>query len=162
MRTQYNSSGSCPADNPEEKVEHILSRSIPNGNYLKIGLSFRLERDNHETDEDVDHEEGEDDDVDEVEHEDNGPIAFLWSHVSFVGVDGNVENPENIDQLLIAAELFSPRPSFKSGGNEKSEHPADDIVVMEVVLQPLSVLDFLNIGNVKEIVQLQHILLPVC
>ena len=98
VRTQYNSSGSCPADNPGEKVEHILSRSIPNGNYLKIGLSFRLERDNHETDEDVDHEEGEDDDVDEVEHEDNGPIAFLWSHVSFVGVDGNVENPENIDR----------------------------------------------------------------
>ena len=49
--------------------------------------------------------------------------------------------------------FFSPWPSFKSGGNEKSEHPADDIVVMEVVLQPLSVLDFLNIGNVKEIVQ---------
>ena len=81
-----------------EKVEHILSRSIPNGNYLKIGLSLRLERDNHETDEDVDHEEGEDDDIDEVEHEDNGPIAFLWSHVSLVGVDGNVENPENIDR----------------------------------------------------------------
>ena len=98
MRTQYNSSGSCPADNPGEKVEHILSRSIPNGNYLKIGLSLRLERDNHETDEDVDHEEGEDDDVDKVEHEDDGPIAFLWSHVSFVGVDGNVENPENIDR----------------------------------------------------------------
>ena len=53
--------------------------------------------------------------------------------------------------------FFSPWPSFKSGGNEKSEHPADDIVVMEVVLQPLSVLDFLNIGNVKEIVQLQRI-----
>ena len=66
--------------------------------YLKICLSFRLECDNHETDEDVDHEEGEDDDVDEVEHEDDGPIAFLWSHVSFVGVDGNVENPENIDR----------------------------------------------------------------
>ena len=81
-----------------EKVEHVLSRSIPNGNYLKIGLSFRLERDNHETDEDVDHEEGEDDDVDEVEHEDNRTIAFLGSHVSFVGVDGNVENPENIDR----------------------------------------------------------------
>ena len=28
---------------------------------------------------------------------------------------------------------------------------------MEVVLQPLSVLDFLNIGNVKEIIQLQRI-----
>ena len=94
MRTQYNSSGSCPVDNPGEKVEHILSRSIPNGNYLKIGLSLRLERDNHETDEDVDHEEGEDDDVDEVEHEDDRSIAFFGTDISFVGVDRDVENPE--------------------------------------------------------------------
>ena len=62
--------------------------------YLKICLSFRLEGDNHETDEDVDHEEGEDDDVDEVEHEDDRSIAFFGTDISFVGVDRDVENPE--------------------------------------------------------------------
>ena len=55
--------------------------------YLKICLSFRLEGDNHETDEDVDHEEGEDDDVDEVEHEDDRTIAFFGTDISFVGVN---------------------------------------------------------------------------
>lgn len=62
--------------------------------YLKICLSFRLEGDNHETDEDVDHEEGEDDDVDEVEHEHDRTIAFFGTDISFIGVDRDVENPE--------------------------------------------------------------------
>ena len=63
--------------------------------YLKICLSLRLECDNHETDEDVDHEESEDDDVDEVEHEDDGTVSFFGTDISFVGVDGDIENPEN-------------------------------------------------------------------
>ena len=63
--------------------------------YLKICLSFRLEGDDHETDEDVDHEEGEDDDVDEVEHEDDGTVAFFGPNISFVGVNGDIENPGN-------------------------------------------------------------------
>ena len=63
--------------------------------YLKICLSFRLECDNHETDKDVDHEESEDDDVDEVEHEDDRTVAFFGTNISFVGVDGDIENPKN-------------------------------------------------------------------
>ena len=55
--------------------------------YLKICLSFRLEGDNHETDEDIDHEECEDDDVDEVEHEHDRTIAFFGTDISFIGVD---------------------------------------------------------------------------
>ena len=103
MRTQCNSSGSCPVDNPgrEEKVEEVLYLYFVfcicislKAMYLKICLSFRLEGDNHETDEDVDHEEGEDDDVDEVEHEDDRTIAFFGTDISFVGVDRDVENPE--------------------------------------------------------------------
>ena len=74
-----------------EKAQDILCMWI----YLKICLSFRLECDNHETDEDVDHEESKDDDVDEVEHEDNGTVAFFGPNISFVGVDGDIENPEN-------------------------------------------------------------------
>ena len=53
--------------------------------------------------------------------------------------------------------VVSPRPAFKSGCNEKSEHAADDIVVMEVVLLPFSVLYFLNIGKDKEMVGLEWI-----
>ena len=103
MRTQCNSSGSCPVDNPGrgEKVEEVLYLYFVFCNcisfkamYLEICLSFRLEGDNHETDEDVDHEEGEDDDVDEVEHEDDRTIAFFGTDISFVGVDRDVENPE--------------------------------------------------------------------
>ena len=74
-----------------EKAQDILCMWI----YLKICLSFRLECDNHETDEDVDHEESKDDDVDEVEHEDNGTVAFFGPNISFVGVNGDIENPEN-------------------------------------------------------------------
>ena len=62
--------------------------------YLKICFSFRLKGDNHETDEDVYHEEGEDDDVDEVEHEDDRAVAFFGTDISFIGVDRDVENPE--------------------------------------------------------------------
>ena len=93
MRTQCNSSGSCPADSPGrgKKVQDIPKLYW---SYLKICLSFRLECDNHETDEDVDHEEGEDDDVDEVEHEDDRTIAFFGTDISFIGVDRDVENPE--------------------------------------------------------------------
>ena len=101
MRTQCNSSGSCPVDNPGRggKVEEVLYFVFCicisfKAMYLKICLSFRLECDNHETDEDVDHEEGEDDDVDEVEHEDDRTIAFFGTDISFVGVDRDVENPE--------------------------------------------------------------------
>ena len=90
MRTQCNSSGSCPADSPgtERKTFFLVEP------YLKICLSFRLECDNHETDEDVDHKESEDDDVDEVEHEHDRTIAFFGTDVSFIGVDRDVENPE--------------------------------------------------------------------
>ena len=92
MRTQCNSSGSCPTDSPgREKKLRTFSVVLL---YLKICLSFRLEGDNHETDEDVDHEEGEDDDVDEVEHEHDRTIAFFGTDVSFIGVDRDVENPE--------------------------------------------------------------------
>ena len=75
----------------EKLQKNILSDAEP---YLKICLSFRLECDNHETDEDVDHEEGEDDDVDEVEHEDDRTIAFFGTDISFIGVNRDVENPE--------------------------------------------------------------------
>ena len=74
-----------------EKAQDILCMWI----YLKICLSFRLECDNHKTDEDVDHEESKDDDVDEVEHEDNWTVAFFGPNISFVGVNGHIENPEN-------------------------------------------------------------------
>ena len=46
--------------------------------------------------------------------------------------------------------MVSPRPAFKSGCNKKSKHATDDVVVMEVVLQPFPVLNFLNIGDIKK------------
>ena len=80
--------------------------------HLKICFSFRLEGDNHETDEDVDHKESEDDDVDEVEHEDNWTVAFFGTNISFVGVDGDIENPEDGLKSSLGS-LVSPRPAFK-------------------------------------------------
>ena len=95
MRTQYNSSGSCPEDSPGGKNKFNLCSITKWSYYLKICLSFRLECDNHETDKDVDHEESEDDDVDEVEHKDDRTVAFFGTNISFVRVDGDIENPEN-------------------------------------------------------------------
>ena len=94
MRIQCNSSGSCPVDSPgtEKNFRKTFSLAEP---YLKICLSFRLECDNHETDEDVDHKESEDNDVDEVEHEDNRAVAFFGTNIRFVGVNGDIENAEN-------------------------------------------------------------------
>ena len=91
MRTQCNSSGSCPADSPGrgKKVQDIPKLYW---SYLKICLSFRLECDNHETDEDVDHEEGEDDDVDHVEGEDIASVVEDGSLVLCVRIDGSVED----------------------------------------------------------------------
>jgi len=48
---------------------------------FEVCLAFRLEGDNDEADEDVDHEEGEDDDVDEVEHEDDRSVVLFWTDV---------------------------------------------------------------------------------
>ena len=57
--------------------------------------------------------------------------------------------------------LVSPRPAFKGGSNEKSEHAADDVVVVEVVLLPFAIKNFLNIGNIKKWSD-SNGLLPVC
>ena len=57
--------------------------------------------------------------------------------------------------------LVSPWPPFKGGSNKESEHPADDVVVMEVVPLPFPIENFLNIGNIKKWSD-SNGLLPVC
>ena len=59
---------------------------------MECGLSLGLEGDNNETNEDVDHEEGDDDQVDKVEEEDVGTVVLLRSYVCFVGVDGDIQD----------------------------------------------------------------------
>ena len=57
-------------------------------------LSLVLEGDDNETDEDVDHEEGDDDDVDEVEHGNDRPVVVQGAAVLLVGIDRDVQNTE--------------------------------------------------------------------
>ena len=51
------------------------------------GLSLVLECDDNETDEDVDHEEGDDDDVDEVKDCDNWTVVVKGTAVLLVRID---------------------------------------------------------------------------
>ena len=57
--------------------------------------------------------------------------------------------------------MVSPRPAFKGGSHEESEHPADDVVVVEVVLLPFPIENFLNIENIRKWSD-SNGLLPVC
>ena len=62
---------------------------------MEGGFTLALEGDNNETNEDVDHEEGDDDQVYKVEKEDMRPVVLYGAQVRCVGVDGNVEDPGN-------------------------------------------------------------------
>lgn len=59
---------------------------------MECGLSLGLEGDDNETNEDVDHEEGDDDQVDKVEEEDVWTVVLLGANVCFVGVDGDIQD----------------------------------------------------------------------
>ena len=60
---------------------------------LECRLALRLEGDDDEAHEDVDHEEGDDDDVDKVEERHVGAVIVLGPVVYLVGVDGDVQDP---------------------------------------------------------------------
>ena len=51
---------------------------------LVCRLSFVLEGDDNETDEDVDHEEGDDNDVDEVKDGHDGAVVVQWAVVLLI------------------------------------------------------------------------------
>ena len=52
-----------------------------------------MEGHNHETDKDIDHEEGNNDEIDKVEKEDMRSVVLFGTIVRGVRVDGDVENP---------------------------------------------------------------------
>ena len=54
-----------------------------------------------------------------------------------------------IDRFEMSEQRCKPWPSFKRGRPKKSEHATAHIVIMEVMLQPLSVLYLLHIVNIK-------------
>lgn len=80
-----------------------------------------LERNDNETDEDVDHEESYDDDVDNVVGGDN------WSEI----VDGPVVFGIWIDWIVKQS-----RPAFKCCDGEECQHGFGDIIVMETFVRP--------------------------
>ena len=82
-----------------------------------------MEGHDDEADEDVHHEEGDDDDVDEVEKRDVGTIVVNWTMVDFVGVDGHVQDA---------------RPALEGHGDEEGEHRLGNVVKVELVLRPHS------------------------
>ena len=51
-----------------------------------------MEGDNNETNEDVDHEEGDDDKVDKIKEEDVWTVILFGTDVRLIGVYGDVEN----------------------------------------------------------------------
>ena len=63
---------------------------------LECGLSFGLKGNDDETHEDVDHEECYDDDVDKVENGNIWTVVMLRTNIRCIGVNGDVENPENL------------------------------------------------------------------
>lgn len=60
---------------------------------LVLLLSFILESDDDEADEDVDHEEGNDDDVDEEEDCNALSIIVNWTGVFLVRIDTSIHQP---------------------------------------------------------------------
>ena len=66
-------------------------------------LSLVLEGDDDETDEDVDHEEGNDNDVNEIKDSNDGTEVVDGSNVFSIGIDRNVKDA---------------RPAFKGGYHE--------------------------------------------
>ena len=60
---------------------------------FKLLFSFALKSDDHKTNEDVDHKEGNDDDVDNVVDGYPRPVVLAGTLVDFRGVDGILQNP---------------------------------------------------------------------
>lgn len=86
-----------------------------------------MERDNDETNEDVDHEECNDDDVYDVIGSDNWSEIVNWAVILRIGVDGDVEKV---------------RPSLKRRHSEQRQHSLGHVVVMEAVVVPLAIPNF--------------------
>ena len=79
---------------------------------MECRFSLRLEGDDNETNEDVDHKEGNDDQVDKVEEEDIGTVVLLGSNISFVGVDGDIQDSKHRSLIEIFAAKKSRLISF--------------------------------------------------
>ena len=71
---------------------------------MEGGFTLALEGDNNETNEDVDHEEGDDDQVDKVEKENIRTVVLLGTDVRFVGVDGDIQDAEIKSNLVNALD----------------------------------------------------------
>ena len=114
----------CPSN-----YQEILYRSDKGWGYLVFVkltvlegcLPLWLEGHYDEADEDVDHEEGDDDDVDEVKESNVSSVVMNWSMVNFVGVYGDVEDA---------------RPPLEGHGDEEGEHRLGNVVKVELVLCP--------------------------
>ena len=59
---------------------------------MECRFTFRLESHNNETNKNVNHEECNDDKVDKIEKENIWTVVLLWTNVSLVGVNGDVQN----------------------------------------------------------------------
>ena len=110
---------------------------------LECGLSFGLEGNDDETHEDVDHKECYDDDVDKVENGNIWTVVMLRTNIRCIGVNGDVENPEILklsQPVGLKAGPVLPRPPLECGHDEEGEHGPDDVVVVELVPGPVSLL----------------------
>ena len=110
---------------------------------LEGWLSLWLEGDDDEAHEDVDHEECNDDDVDKVENGNVWTVVVLGTDIRRVWVNGDVENSETVkdETLGKTVPVLIPWPPFKGCHHEECKHGPDDIVVVELVPGPVSVLD---------------------
>ena len=59
---------------------------------FELLFSFALKSDDHKTNEDVDHEEGDDDDIDDVVDSHPWTIVLEWTLVYVSGVDGMLQD----------------------------------------------------------------------
>ena len=109
------------------------------------GLSLVLEGDDDETDEDVDHEEGENDDVDDVEDGHVRTVVVHGTHVLGVRVDGHVQDAkEDVKDFVDHSRQssrnktrdYAPGPALERADDEQREDALEDVVEVERVALP--------------------------
>jgi len=119
--------GYIPLHRPRLQRElNTLSLVLVEIAVLELVLTLVLKCDNDETDENVDHEEG---DHDNIADEEDG-------HGSPVVVDRAFVLSRRVDRLVEQG-----RPALEGGHCEERLHPVEHVVEVELVVAPLAVLD---------------------
>jgi hypothetical protein len=101
------------------------------GAVLVLVLAFALEGDNNETDEDVDHEEGDDNDKNEVEAGNQWPVVVDRSLILRVRIDRHVQQSAGAQEQANGSALLD---NHFGGKSAYPGHPSKVETVNKVIM----------------------------